>query len=173
MNITPDIIFSYWIYVWFLCYYIVIVFNKNNKNKNKNNNNKHVFTEIANPTIILYAALVENIFSLLYIFLSTYNFSIFLLYVIMMLLLKVLPIYLLREAPINIKLNIFVSICIFLLYVFYVQFIRKINVINLYVDIYKSIILQENKTPFFWIYNNMFSTMKDFWNGKKHEKKRK
>jgi len=87
--------------------------------------------------------------------------------------LKVLPIYLLREAPININLNIFVSICIFLLYVFYVQFIRKINVINLYVDIYKSIILQENKTPFFWIYNNIFSTMKDFWNGKKHEKKRK
>jgi hypothetical protein len=151
--ITPDLIFSYWIYAWFLFYYIVIIFFQHKKTMK-------TFIEITNPSIILYAALIENIFSLVYIFLSTYDLTIFLLYVLMMLLLKVLPIYLLRKAPLNIKVNTIICICVFLCYVFYVQVIRKINVMNLYISIYKSIILRENKTPFFKIYNNIFSWLK-------------
>ena len=157
MNITPDIIFSYWIYAWSILYYIILV---KKMKTNITSTSTSSFIKYANPTILLYFALIENICSLFYIFLSTFDFSISFLYIVMLLLLKVLTIYLLRHAPINIPINVLLSTGIFLLYVIYVQGFRKISVMNLYRDIYKSIILRENKTPFFWIYHKLFYEMR-------------
>ena len=139
--ITPDKIFSYWIYVWFLLYYIIY----------KTGTVKSVFIQYANPTIMLYFALIENIVSLILIFLSTFDFSITILYTIMLFLLKVLPIYLLKDAPINILQNILISIILFVIYLAYLKYRGK-SALKIYTNIYESIIKKENKTPFFRIY---------------------
>lgn len=144
-KITPDLIFSYWIYAWFIAYYIIITISTK----------RNIIIQDANPTIILYVALFENILSLFYLFFSTYDFSLSFVYLLMLLLLKVLPIYLLSKTniPINILPNIVISLTIIIIYLGYVEIIKNISVIKLYKDIMKSIILKENKTPFFKLYS--------------------
>lgn len=146
-RITPDLIFSYWIYAWFIAYYIIITISTK----------RNIIIQNANPTLVLYIALIENIISLFYLFLSTYDFSLLFIYLLMLLLLKVLPIYLLfkegERAPVNILPNIAISLVITIIYLGYVEIIKGISVIKLYANIMKSIIMRENKTPFFKFYS--------------------
>lgn len=149
-KITPDLIFSYWIYAWFIIYYIIITVSITKTN---------IIIQNANPFIILYIALIENILSLFYLFFSTYDLSISFVYLLMLLLLKVLPIYLLTsvKAPINIFSNIVITILIVLIYFLYVEVINSISVIKLYKNIMNSIIMKKNNTPFFHIYSKLSS----------------
>ena len=105
--ISFDLIFSYWIFIWFLFYYFKFI--------------KY------NPYLLLVLALLSNIYS--FVMLIYYkNYYKAILFLIVNLLIKVLPIYLLIKAlPIYLlkdtkikKEDIYFSIIFVLVYIFYV-----------------------------------------------------
>lgn len=113
-----DLVFSYWIFLWFLFYY---------------------FGKIkSSPKLALIFALCENIFMILYI---VYTKSVelikrkyvvyFLFFLIVNFFIKVFPIYLLRNEKINWKKdfeNIIFIVSIYLLWVFINSNIFKIKI---------------------------------------------
>lgn len=96
--ISFDLIFSYWIFIWFLFYYFKFI--------------KY------NPYLLLVLALLSNIYS--FVMLIYYkNYYKAILFLIVNLLIKALPIYLLKDTKIK-KEDIYFSIIFILVYIFYV-----------------------------------------------------
>ena len=96
--ISFDLIFSYWIFIWFLFYYFKFI--------------KY------NPYLLLVLALLSNIYS--FVMLIYYkNYYKAILFLIVNLLIKALPIYLLKDTKIR-KKDIYFSIIYILAYIFYV-----------------------------------------------------
>jgi len=137
--IRPDFIFSYWIFLWFIIYYFAAI--------------PSTIKKYINPFFGLLIALIENIISFIYISIKTKNILIISYYLLMMLLMKGLPIYLLYSHNynyINYKTDISAFIFVFLIYNIYLS-INNTNIIEIYKSINKSIFNGENKTPIFYL----------------------
>jgi hypothetical protein len=137
--IRPDFIFSYWIFLWFIIYYFSPI--------------TYTIKKYINPFFGLLIALIENIISFIYISIKTKNILIISYYLLMMLLMKGLPIYLLYSHNynyINYKTDISAFIFVFLIYNIYLS-INNTNIIEIYKSINKSIFNGENKTPIFYL----------------------
>ena len=146
-----DDLFSYWIYFWFLLYYFIIsVFSE-----------KHEFVRFIqnrfNPKLAIIIALLENIvtFTIILIF----NFQVWLIvyYILMILFVKVLPLYLLRKDKIHPLNDIIVLILLFLFYVWYLHNIKKTSLQGIYTKTYYSLIRGEHKTPLFHLVTQFFT----------------
>jgi len=132
--IRPDFIFSYWIFIWFIIYYFISL--------------PPIIKKYTNPLFSCWLALIENIFYFIYISIKTQNIFIIIYYLVMMLLMKGIPIYLLSKQKFNINWVAF--LIVFLVYNIHL-FIHKKNIIEIYKDTNKSLINSENRTPFFYI----------------------
>ena len=95
-HFRPDLLFSYWIFTYFLFYYFI--------NKSSSISSKWV-SEHMNPIYLLFVALLENIFTFLFILLVNPNYLIIIQYLFMMFLVKILPIYLLWNIIITFLLS--------------------------------------------------------------------
>jgi hypothetical protein len=141
--ITPDLIFSYWIFAWFLLFYIF----QNNLCLNL----KHWL----NPYYVIVFALIENIISLVYITGITRVITFFIFYLLMLILFKVIPLYLLLKsgnyAGYYLE-KIVVFIGVFIVYNLYLMF-RGTNFLKIYIQINDSLIKKEHTTPFFYLLN--------------------
>ena len=121
--IRPDYEFSYWIFIWFVLYYIGFV--------------KY------SPKFTLILAIIHNIilFSLMIFykkpFIKLLNF------VIVVTLIKIIPLYLLRNEKIT-SLSIMSFIILFLIYLLY-MFALHINNINKILDIGKNFLTNNDK----------------------------
>jgi len=133
MEITIDMLFSYWILIWFVVYIFLETQNTWIR--------KHL-----NPLLAFYFGLVENIISCIQLLVygamySAIQFS------VIIIVLKMIPIYLLRKHPIDWSNDLFVLLFLFALYNLYLMVIKKTNIWTIYHETTKSISNNENRTP--------------------------
>jgi hypothetical protein len=131
--ISPEYIFSYWIFFLFVVYLIYP-------------------TKYTNPTILLTLGLMEQSLSILYfIYLRVKGWTVFLFFLIMFFI-KIIPLYLIRKSK-N-KWNPVFSLCVILAYLLYLN-LKNQDVFKLYRDLNDSIIRGTNESPFFYFINNI------------------
>lgn len=121
MFITPDLLFSYWIFAWFLIYLVY---------------------PVTNPLFGLWVALLENTIAL-------FNLKDKLRFLLMIILFKVIPIYLLRKTKIKWK-DVKIFGIVFIVYNIYLN-IRGLNIIKVYKITNQSIQRGDNRTPFYYL----------------------
>lgn len=142
-----DLIFSYWVYLWFVIYELVSF------SSSKTKTNQYILKHW-NPLMALVFALIENVamfVHLLYIWPST---TIVAKYIGMMLLIKVWPIYQLRNTKIEWKSDILNLSLVFIVYNLYLL-VNNTNVIAVYQKTYNSIANDRNETPLFYTLNRI------------------
>jgi hypothetical protein len=139
----PDLLFSYWIFLWFLIYYFT--------DRKSQGFLSTWISENMNPIYLLYIAFLENIFTFLFILVINPNIRIIIQYLFMMLAIKVLPIYLLWGSPIKNKIRtVGFSIGSFLLYLFYL-YLNNTDFIEVYKRTFTSVMKNRGDTPIFYI----------------------
>lgn len=133
-----DSIFSYWILLWVLIYILV-------ENGWFGGSSRRYFPS---PILALWIGLVFGFYLLLHI-LSKAKFVTSIIYIIVVFILKIIPLYLLRNYPVDILRDSLALVILFFIYNAYLSLVHHTNVVNVYKVIEKSIIDGENKTPFF------------------------
>lgn len=147
----PDLLFSYWIYLWFLIYYFT-------DKTNPGFLSKWIY-ENMNPIYVLYLGFLVNAFIFLFILFVKPNIGILVTYLFMMLVMKILPIYLLWGIPIKNKIRtVGIGIISILIYLFYL-YLNDTDIIGVYKRNLTSIINNQNNTPMFYI----ISRLQDFF----------
>ena len=126
--ITFDYIFSYWIFLLFLFYYIVPF--------------KYI-----NPTLLLWIAFTEHTLSLIYYTYKGLPIITLTIYAFIIVVIKALPIYLLRDSK-N-KWNPVFSLSFFMIYLLYLNYYGT-NIFEVYRKINESMIKGTPDTPFFY-----------------------
>ena len=121
-----DLVFSYWIFAWFILYLFNIT--------------------TFSPNFAFILGLIENIFLLIMMIIrGTKRITIFY-FLIINFLIKVLPIYYLRAETIRIK-DVYMTTLLFVIFILWLD-LNNISIIENIKVIYKSLIYGENKTPF-------------------------
>jgi hypothetical protein len=123
--IRPDFIFSYWILVWFILYFLQIV--------------------TISPKLWMIFGLLHNV---ALVFLMAYHrvkFMYFVYFSIVLLLTKILPLIYLRNVKIQ-QEDIWVSILVFIVYLGWLAWNNK-SILQILREISQSIIHGENRTP--------------------------
>jgi hypothetical protein len=131
---TPDLLFSYWVFTWFIVYYF---FPLNN-----------LFRKKINPFIALSIDIFLQCAFTIYLFFKG-SFSFFPLFLLMGFLFKVLPLYLIFNDERNIPYNIVCVILLFITYNIYL-WINKTNIIKVYDKTTDSLIHNKKDTPFIY-----------------------
>lgn len=129
-NIRGDYLFSYWILLWFFIYY----FSK--------------CSQCINPIVALLAALIENIITFIYLVISGTDLDILIKFLLMMLLIKIAPLWMLRNSKINWINSTLSFIIIFSTYNVYL-WLNQTNLIEIYKRTFQSIHSNSNQTPLF------------------------
>lgn len=112
----PDLFISYWFFAWFILYYLFI---------------QNVFIQTYfNPKLALLLGLVNDIWTLFH-FLSV-KFSIGFKYFINICIFKLVPLYLLRNQPMNLPNDIFVLFVICIIYKIYLIVRGEPSIRNIY-----------------------------------------
>ena len=132
--ITPDFIFSDWIFVWFIIYYIF----------------QRKLGDDYNPYYALWAGLA---LSLILMFVTIKDPLFLFYYFIMLFSIKIIPIYLTRNTIYTHK-KLIVFLTVFLLYNMYLT-IRQTNIFRVYKDIFTSLKERNNDTPIFYILSKL------------------
>ena len=145
--IGPDLLFSYWIYVWFFIYYFA-------KGDSAIVQNIHYF---GNPVSVFLIALAENVLTLIFLIMDGAKQTIVLSFAAMILVIKCVPLYLLRDRPITIWRDLFVLSCVFLAYNVYLL-CNETNIVEIYRKTYESISRGERNTPFLYGLSLFFPT---------------
>lgn len=145
-----DYFFSYWILLWFLIYYFII---KTNLIDSKSKSN--IQTNF-NPKFALYIALFENLCVFIYLLFHKPTIDIIIKYVIMMVVLKVIPLYLLEEEKIDLPKDLVSVSGLFVIYNFYLASL-KTSLYTIYKSSREYIMKGSNKTPFFHLIKSLGS----------------
>lgn len=149
--------FSYWIVSWFVIYYLVV---KTNFIINKKpvipSEYKQYITENLNPKLALFIALFENIIIFLWLFANNVNMSVLIKYLIMIMIFKVIPLFLLKDDIIKMPYDLIPVSSLFVIYMIYLTLYNQ-TVYKIYKTSNAYLVKGENKTPFFetiqWIYD--------------------
>ena len=120
-----DYIFSYWIFFWYLLY--ICSFTK------------------YNPKIAIILGFIENLCILLLMFYYNTKFRLIFLFFIMMILLKIIPLYTIWKSPITLN-DIYFTGFLFIVYLLW-MFINKKNTSDFINNSKKLIIYNNNTLP--------------------------
>lgn len=96
---SADLIFTYWIFAWFLLFYLV-------------------FPNLYNPKFALISGLIANLVILCILVYNTVPLFYIIGFMIVILVTKISPLYLIRKTKIRTN-DIYFTVCLFLLYVLY------------------------------------------------------
>jgi hypothetical protein len=132
MIITVDKLFSYWVFMWFIIYYF---------------GNKYIGYNVPTPKLALYIAFYENIAELISLMTVNLNWWLITKFSIMILFVKLLPLYLLRNEKIEIK-DIYILLVVFSIYVIYLYLLGT-SLLEVYKTTNKSLAEGKNDTPFY------------------------
>ena len=121
--IRPDFIFSYWIFAWYLLYFFKII-------------------NIASPKFALILAIIENLFILALMFYYNTKLKLRLIFVIIMFIIKIIPLYTIWNDEIDNK-NINITIVIFICYLFWM--LMNNETINNFIHQTKEVIIHNKK----------------------------
>lgn len=137
--LRPDLVFSYWIYIWYLLY---------------------AFRFISySPKFPLILGLIDNAGMLALMLLYGTNYNTILYFIIINTLIKIVPLYYLWSKPIKLK-DIYFTIILFLIFVLWLHINRQNLVGNIKV-IHDSLIYGQNKTPFIALMNKIKNNFKN------------
>ena len=141
-NLRFDFIFSYWVFSWFVLYCVsVFVF--------------HIPTKFDfSPILLLWIGLIENIVTLLLILWYNPQPMLVLYFVIMMLSVKISPLYLLRKTKIHWLSQIVFGLIFVTIYLLYLS-IWRTNVVSVYTDTIQSLLRGDNRTPMIRLLTNV------------------
>jgi hypothetical protein len=123
--LRPDLVFSYWIYVWFLLYFFQWI--------------KY------SPKFAVILGLLDNIIMFLLMILFGTNMSTIINFVIINTIIKIIPLYYLRKERIIIK-DIYFTCILFLFFVIWIHMNKQTLVGNLKI-VHDSLLYGENRTP--------------------------
>ena len=145
--VSPDYLFSYWIFTWFLIYYNIGAFR---------NKATTLFKRHCSPLFALWIALLFNAYEIAYAMYVKLDAQLFAKFAIMMLLVKALPIYLLYRKGESIHLfnDVIVLAIVFTIYNLYL-YSRGLNPKNVYTETEKSLTSGDNKTPMFYLMDKL------------------
>jgi hypothetical protein len=132
--ISVDYLFSYWIFAWFILFILCI---------------KSTFVKTYfNPRFALLIALFANILIFIYFLFHNATIPVLLKYILVIILFKIIPLFLLRKEKVRWFNEISIAVIIFIIYCMYI----KSNNIYLYDVIEQTainILHDTNNTPFF------------------------
>jgi hypothetical protein len=148
MKITWDLLFSYWLFYWFLIYYIFVHIETNSVVYN-------FIKLIANPIIGLVIASVENIFTLMVLIYKNNSFMSTIKYLFAIVLFKLIPIYLLKQYSVSVFYNFISFLVLFTIYLIYIK-MKNQNIVYIYQMTLASILSNKNDTPFFKMISNIY-----------------
>jgi len=147
-KIRPDFLFSYWILIWFIVYYLLDKTTKYGKLVNL----------YASPLIGLWIGFWYSIILFIHIILFNPVLSIFIKYSIMLFLIKLFPIYLLRNKQIDYFYDTIGLAVLFGIYNVYL-YLNSTNVVEVYQNIDRAILANKNETPFFYLMDKIYRLM--------------
>jgi len=146
-NLRFDLVFSYWIYLWYLLYVFKII--------------------SYSPKFALYLGLLDNIVMLVLMFLfGTSKITIFY-FIIINTIIKILPLYFLRNQIIRLK-DVYFTFFLFLVFVIWLHINKQSLVGNLKL-IHDSLLYGQDKTPFMSLLKNNFFNYKTILETKKNK----
>jgi hypothetical protein len=151
-SIRPDFLLSYWIFAWFLLYYFLDTVAIHNENMSYT---KWIHDRM-NPMIALLFVLSENIFTFVYMIFQKVEFKILLKYLVMMLSIKIIPIYCIRNYPIRLFDNILSFLGILGIYLIYL-YTQGEAISSVYNRTFTAIKHVSNQTPFFLFIDSVFN----------------
>lgn len=149
--ISPDLIFSYWLLFWALIYSVLTP---------KIMGLSPYVYESLNPEIGLWAAMGYDIIQLLYLWInySTHT-RILLKMALIIVIIKAIPIFLLRNKKIRLVNNILFVAGLFILYNMYL-YVNNSNLKKVYTGINKSLRDGLNTTPMMWVLSKIENVFK-------------
>ena len=134
MIIRADHLFSYWIVAWFLVFYATYKEGRPDK--------------IPSPKLAFIIAILENIVEIGSLFSVNQSIGQILKFCVTIFLFKILPLYLMRDIPIEVPRDIYILVGVFLIYVVYLYAIGT-NILDVYKQVNKSLEEGKNATPFY------------------------
>lgn len=137
-----DLIFSYWIFIWFLIYKLKWI--------------------IYSPKFAILLGLIENLFMLIMMLLFGTRMESIIYFITINIFIKVIPLYYLRSNIICWK-DIYFTIILFILFVFWL-YINKESLIGNLKLISESLIYNKNNTPFFKFIKKFKNNWKNYYN---------
>jgi hypothetical protein len=137
-NIRADFLFSYWVLAWFVLYYIL----------DKTTKYGYYIFKYLSPIIGLWISFIYGIIELCYIIYANHDPLLISKYILMMLLVKLLPIYLIRNQDVNYMRDTTAVAVVFIVYNIYIIY-NGTNVIDIYRKTESAISSGESKTPLF------------------------
>ena len=143
--LRPDFIFSYWIFVWFLIYFVSNIFL-----------NKNI---IPSPLLEMYIGFFVSLYGFSYLLFENSNTLPIIKFLVMLIVIKAIPllitIYLSGTYKINLKHDLKKVLILLLIYFVYLVF-WNVNVFDVYNYEGISIINNDNKTPFFYLLTKIY-----------------
>jgi hypothetical protein len=136
--IRIDYLFSYWIYFWYIAYL--------------NGITKY------NPKFALMLGIIENIFILTLMFYYKTDKTIILLFTLMMIILKFIPLYSIYNNIISYQ-DIIVTIILFLIYLFWIK-INNYDINNIINETKNMILYNKKTTPGIFLFSKFLSLFK-------------
>jgi hypothetical protein len=134
-----DLVFSYWIYAWYLLY----AFN--------------IFTSYS-PKFALLLGLIENTIMLILMLLYGTSKETIFYFVLINALIKGLPLYYLIGRPIHLK-DIYFTGCLFVLFIIWLHINKQSLVGNMKI-VYESLLYGRDQTPFMSLLKKVFKNYK-------------
>ena len=150
-TISIDMIFSYWMIVWFLIFYFFEPYYPS-------------LRKYGNPMVGFYIAWAEHVYLIILWFLSQsfspikQLISVFS-HISILATIKLLPMYLLYKYPIYFWENVVVLLVVFILYNIYLYMAYETNSIEVYQETNKSLLRDENRTPLMGLLHDMLSNI--------------
>lgn len=139
-KITIDMLFSYWILLWFFLYFFL--------------KSSHKWIEkYFNPLLAFYFGFFENIFIFIKLLYIGANYASVQFFFIIMII-KAIPIYILQNHRILWDTDVFIFIIVFMIYNLYLHQIKRTNLAEIYNETEKSITNNENRTPLLGLIHN-------------------
>jgi len=140
-NLRVDLVFSYWVFAWFILYVCKII--------------------SFSPKFAIILGLIDNAIMLILMLIYTKNRYTILYFIIINSFIKIIPFYYLRNETIKFK-DIYFTIALFCVFVIWLHINKQSLTGNLQL-IYNSILYGHNKTPFIAFINkfqNNFTQLK-------------
>jgi hypothetical protein len=137
-SLRVDLVFSYWIYVWFILYELLII--------------------EYSPKFPLILGIIHNLIMLIFMLLYGTSRRTIFYFIVINTLIKVVPLYYLRNEPIKLN-DIYFTCGLFLLFIFWLHLNEQSLVGNIKI-IHDSLLYGKEQTPFMALLNKIKSNYK-------------
>jgi len=149
--VSPDLLFSYWIYLWFLIYYNIGIYSSPVAK---------FISKYMSPLLAFHMATLFALYETQFV-LTNSDFTTLIKFLSVALITKGIPMYLLIRM--NSKVNFFPDLGIFLmifgLYNLHLYF-RGTNIIKVYSTVENNLENNHNRTPIFLLYEYIYSLLR-------------